>query len=135
MNKKGDKTSNMIVGILVAIVAGIIIMSIFRGQSLAASKVVSSYIESLSEDFDGDRINDFYDESPCVAGEDIVIAEKTGKAHYFFADKRTGSCEEITDEYKLKEVEDVSTQQTVCILPDEECGRALKAFYERIRGD
>lgn len=121
--------------IIIGVITTIVVLTIFKGQSMSSSKVVSKYIESLSEDFDNDRINDFYDKSPCVAGEDLIIAESDGKVHYFFADVPTGGCEKVgTDPgYDLEEKTEEANGQSVCVLKDKSCAKLLKDFYDCLR--
>lgn len=147
MNKKAsEKTIWLVVMAIVIFSVAFLLLSFFQKGTESTKKVMGSYIEALTEDFDNDDIKDFYDKSPCVAGEDMVVVEE-GINYYFFADLKdlTGCTgfkeaaefykERGVDDFKLEKKHDTNTGLDVCVLPDKICGRALKATYEQIRKD
>ena len=135
-DKKGDKLTEIIFSLILVGIMTVVIVIIFKGQALSSSRVMGKYIESVSEDYDGDGINDYFDKSPCVAGQDIIIDQKTGKIAYFFADMpKGGECDSVPHQkgYKIVEAVDGNTNQEVCVLTSSSCARALKSFYECLR--
>lgn len=143
-NKKGVQAAiTMLMSIILMGALLFFAINYITKQSSSVEKVTSGYIESLSNDFDGDRIVDFTDDSPCVAGEERIIATD-GKMHYYFGDPvgqgDSLSCDfkDLTDfdgDVKLELKTEDSTLKKVCVLPEKYCAKWLKADYEKLRDD
>lgn len=88
MDKKAmDQLFTILMTALVSIIIVAVVLTIFRKGSVSTKNVLDGYIEALKEDFDKDGLRDFYDNSPCVAGEDLIIDED-GTKYYYFADPK-----------------------------------------------
>ena len=86
-SRKAQHTSHTQLLAAIIIIAFVIILILWFTKDKFASvdKVMKRNIDSLNSDYDGDKIPDYTDQSPCVAGEDLVTATD-GKKYYYFAD-------------------------------------------------
>jgi predicted PurR-regulated permease PerM len=138
--KKGETSALNYLGALIIIgVLLFVLITQIQRQGESTTKVMTHYTESLTNDYDGDRINDFYDKSPCVAGEDVIISREDGKQYFFFADALGAdaqkTCKGISNKYEevLAPHVEESTGLTVCILPETTCAKELEIFYKSLR--
>ncbi len=144
INKKGVQMAMaMMVTIIIMGVLLFFVIEYITRQSSSVEKITSNYIESLTHDFDGDRIVDFTDESPCVAGEERIIATD-GKMYYYFGDPigqgSSASCDfdglkDFDEDVKLELKTEDATLKQVCVLPEKYCAKWLKGSYEEIRAE
>jgi len=137
LGKKGDKVTNVMIGLIILAVFAVVMLVLVKKMGMSTDKVMNSYIESLSNDYDNDRIKDFYDESPCVSGQDVITAQD-GKDYFYFGDPQNGACThfELGDlDYDIKLKKEASTNKPVCILEESSCAKALKDYYEYLRGN
>ena len=128
-------TLELLGGLIIMGMLIIIVLVIIQAQGKSTTKVMTKYTESLTTDFDNDGINDFYDESPCVAGEDLIIDKNDGKKYAFFADlpETNTDCKGISTVYELDlKIED-STELNICVLPDRTCAKTLEENYKELR--
>lgn len=135
--KKGDKVTNLMIGLIILLVFAVVMLVLVKKMGMSTDKVMNNYIESLSNDYDNDGIYDFYDDSPCVSGQDVITAQD-GKDYFYFGDPEDGDCDhfELGDnDYTILKKKEASTNQHVCVLEEASCARALKAYYERLRGE
>ena len=148
-NKKAAESNTLwlVIAAIIAFSVLFILLTFFQKGTESTKKVMAGYIEALTEDFDNDRINDFYDKSPCVAGEDLVVVEE-GVTYYYFSDLGDdGGCSEEefggvytfykdshnVEKFKLEKKLDINTETQVCVIPDKFCARALKNTYEELK--
>ena len=136
LGKKGDKVSNLMIGLIILLVFAVVMLVLVKKMGASTDKVMNSYIESLSNDYDNDKIKDFHDDSPCVSGQDIVTAQD-GRDYFYFGDPDgDGNCDhfELGDrDYEIKKVKEASTNKPVCILEETSCALTLKDYYEGLR--
>ncbi|MFP4523784.1 MAG: hypothetical protein ACLFO2_00515 [Candidatus Woesearchaeota archaeon] len=133
--KKGDKVSNLMIGLIILAVFAIVMLVLVKKTGGSVDNVLSGYIESVSSDYDGDGIKDFNDDSPCVSGQEVITAED-GRDYYYFGDPRDGSCDHFDTgdlDYEITLKKESSTGKQVCILEEEGCAKALKESYEKKR--
>lgn len=138
--KKGaDMVFTYVIGGLIGAALIVVVVAILRHSGQSTSKVMNSYTESLSSDYDGDDMKDLLDKSPCVAGEELVMGTD-GKQYTYFGDLVPGrtvcdnvSFPDLPIDYKLKLVTEQGTTSRVCVLEDRSCAIALKTEYEAMR--
>ena len=145
-NKKGS--TGMVATIMVSlIIAGIflfLIINYMQRQSTTIGQLSSNYITAIKTDYDGDGINDYFDKSPCVSGQEIVRATNQ-KEYYYYADANPDDKKNPCDikyfpdlkkehpDLKLKQVTVFSTNKKVCVLEDSDCAHILKEYYKKIK--
>lgn len=159
--KKGITATGFLASVVIMGLVVWVSISILEQSSDNTKGVMSKYMESLSSDYDQDGITDFYDKSPCVAGEDEVVASD-GKLYDYFGpvidDGGDGTCkfreyntpnggvakpksewifpglmDGSLDIDSLKKVQDVSLHKDVCVLEEKDCSRWLRDYYEAMK--